>query len=59
LGTLGSLRGVNGWYSASCVVNGDDSLPGATDDRAAVMTPLVPLTDEVIPYRVTIMPAYL
>jgi hypothetical protein len=59
LGTLGSLRGVNGWYSASCVVNGDDSLPGAPDDRAAVMTPLVPLTDEVIPYRVTIMPAYL
>jgi hypothetical protein len=41
------------------VVNGDNATPGAPDDRAAVMTPLVPLTDEVIPYRVTIMPAYL
>lgn len=59
VGLFGSLRGVNGWYSASCVVDGDNATPGAPDDRASVMTPLVPLTDEVIPYRVTIMPEYL
>jgi hypothetical protein len=29
LGLFGSLRGVNGWFSASCVVNGDNSSPGA------------------------------
>jgi hypothetical protein len=59
VGLFGSLRGVNGWFSASCVINGDNATPGAPDDRAAVMTPLAPLTDEVIPYRMTIMPAYL
>jgi hypothetical protein len=59
VGLFGSLRGVNGWYSASCVVDGDNATPGTPDDRAKVMTPLVPLTDEVIPYRVTIMPEYL
>lgn len=59
LGLLGSLRGINGWYSASCVTNGDNSTPGAPDDRAAVMMPLVPLTEEVVPYGVTVMPEYL
>jgi hypothetical protein len=53
------LRGVNGWYSVACVVNGDASPPGAPDDRADVMTPLTPQSDEVRPYPVTIMPAYL
>ena len=59
LGLFGTLRGVNGWYSASCVVNGDDSPPGAPDDRAAVMTPLTPMTEEVFPYALKIMPDYL
>jgi len=59
LGLFGTLRGVNGWYSASCVANGDNSPPGAPDDRAAVMTPLTPLTEEVVPYAMKIMPDYL
>jgi len=59
LGLFGTLRGVNGWYSASCVVNGDDSPPGAPDDRAAVMTPLTRMTEEVVPYALKIMPDYL
>ena len=56
---LGTLRGVNGWYSAACVVNGDESDPGTPDDRADVMTPLTPLSEEVLPYALTIMPDYL
>ena len=56
---FGSLRGVNGWYSAACVVNGDESAPGTPDDRVEVMTPLVPLSEEVMPYALTIMPEYL
>ena len=56
---LKQLRGVNGWRTASCVVGGDDSIPGSPDDRASVMTPLVPNTPEVQPYPVTIMPDYL
>ena len=56
---LGKLRGVNGWYSVSCVQNGDDATPGAPDDRVKVMSPLVPATEEVQPYAVTIMPEYL
>ena len=59
LGLFGTLRGVNGWYSASCVANGDNSPPGAPDDRAAVMTPLTPMTEEVVPYAMKIMPDYL
>ncbi|MEO9137024.1 MAG: hypothetical protein ABI316_10550, partial [Casimicrobiaceae bacterium] len=56
---MNKLRGVNGWYSASCVVNGDNATPGARDDRVPVMTPLTPGTEEVRPYAVTIMPEYL
>jgi hypothetical protein len=56
---LGTLRGVNGWYNVSCVVNGDDATPGTPDDRDSVMTPLVPLSEEVQPFEVTIMPSYL
>ena len=59
LGLFGTLRGVNGWYSASCVANGDNSPPGVPDDRAAVMTPLTPMTEEVVPYAMKIMPDYL
>jgi len=54
-----TLRGVNGWYNTSCVVNGDNAIPGTGDDRVAVMTPLTPKTEEVEPYAVTIMPEYL
>jgi hypothetical protein len=43
----------------SCVANGDNSPPGAPDDRAAVMTPLTPMTEEVVPYAMKIMPDYL
>lgn len=54
---LGSLRGVNGWFSASCVTIGDDGPAGTPDDRARVMTPL--FGDELTPYAVQIHPAYL
>jgi hypothetical protein len=56
---LGTLRGVNGWHNSACVVDGDNATPGTPDDRAAVMTPLTPQTDEVQPYALTIMPDYL
>jgi hypothetical protein len=56
---LDKLRGVNGWYSAACVVNGDFASPGTRDDRVSVMSALTPMTDEVAPYPVVIMPAYL
>jgi len=59
LDQLGKLRGVNGWYSVSCVVNGDNASPGATDDRNRVMTPLTPMSPEVEPFAITIMPEYL
>ena len=55
---LAPLRGVNGWYNVACVVDGDYSPPGTTDDRAEVMAPLTPMSDEVIPYPISIMPAY-
>ena len=33
--------GVNGWYTTSCINNGDGSVPGVgTDDRETKMTPL-------------------
>ena len=54
------LRGVNGWYNASCVINGDATIPGTVnDDRVKIMTPLDPDSDEVRPYPVTVMPNYL
>ena len=59
LDQLRPLRGINGWYSAACVYYGDLSAPGAPDDRAEAMAPLTPMSDEVIPYPLTIMPAYL
>ena len=55
---LAPLRGVNGWYNVACVVDGDYSPPGTTDDRAEVMAPLTPMSDEVTPYPISIMPAY-
>jgi len=33
------VRGIAGWAFDSCVVNGDGSLPGTTDDRATKMVP--------------------
>jgi len=60
LNPLNKLRGVNGWYNASCVINGDASIPGTVlDDRVTAMSPLAPMSDEVIPYPVTVMPDYL
>lgn len=56
---LGKLRGVNGWYNVSCVVNGDNATPGTPDDRAQVMSPLTPQSEEVEPFALTIMPEYL
>ena len=36
-----ATRGVNGWYTTSCINNGDGSVPGVgTDDRETKMTPL-------------------
>jgi hypothetical protein len=57
LDQLGTLRGVRGWYSTSCVWNGDAATPGAPDDRNSVMTPLDPKSDEIVPYTVAILPA--
>ena len=59
LGLFRALRGVKGWHSAACVANGDNSTPGAADDRVEVMTPLTPMSEEVHPYAATIMPEYL
>ena len=55
--SFGSLRGVNGWFNASCVTIGDDGSAGTPDDRARAMTPL--FGDELVPYVVQIHPAYL
>ncbi len=54
---LRKLRGVNGWYNASCVVNGDGATAGTLDDRVDVMSPLAP--EQIPPYPVTLIPAYL
>jgi len=60
LDPITKLRGVNGWYNASCVINGDATIPGTVnDDRVKIMTPLDPDSDEVRPYPVTVMPNYL
>ncbi|HEX6795139.1 MAG TPA: hypothetical protein VF304_14920 [Casimicrobiaceae bacterium] len=56
LDQLGTLRGVRGWYSTSCVWNGDAAPPGAPDDRNRVMTPLDPKSNEIVPYAVAILP---
>src|SRR6185437_6462596 len=51
LSSITSLRGINGWYSTSCVVNGDGTIPGTvTDDRVRAMTPLNPYSEEIKPY---------
>jgi hypothetical protein len=52
------LRAVNGWRNEGCVVNGDESPPGTTDDRVVVMSGLTPDSDEVRPYRITIAQEY-
>lgn len=57
--TLKPLRGVNGWTTSSCVVNGSAEIPGTPDDRETAMKPLAPDSDEVKPVPVTIMSKYL
>jgi hypothetical protein len=60
LDPLNTLRGVNGWYNASCVLNGDAAIPGTVmDDRVTAMSPLAPESEEFTPYPVTVMPDYL
>ena len=60
LDPLDALRGVHGWYNASCVLNGDGSIPGTVaDDRVRVMSPLDPAGEEYVPYPVTVMPDFL
>ena len=59
LDLMSSLRGVHGWYNASCVANGDLSPPGAVDNRARVMSQLDQTSAEADPYPATISPAYL
>lgn len=59
LGPFTALRGVNSWYATSCVSNGDDATPGTPDDRNSVMTSLTPDTEEVQPFALRIMAAYL
>lgn len=59
LSTLEPLRGVNGWTTSSCVVNGSAEVPGTPDDRKTAMKPLTPDSDEVKPIPVTIMSRYL
>ena len=59
LSTLKPLRGVNGWTTSSCVVNGSAEVPGTPDDRWTAMKPLTPDSDEVKPIPVTIMSKYL
>jgi hypothetical protein len=46
------LRGINGWVQASCVLNGDGSIPGLPDDRD---TKLDVVTDKY-PFPVQILP---
>jgi hypothetical protein len=52
------LRGVNGYYSTSCVVNGDQAEPGATDDRNERMGALNSDSDEWHAFAVTIATEY-
>jgi hypothetical protein len=52
------LRDVDGWFSTSCVVNGDNAEPGTPDDRNEMMRSLDPDTDEMDPVSVTIMSVY-
>jgi hypothetical protein len=59
LGGFNALRGVNGWYSTSCVDNGDEAVPGTPDDRNDAMGELNPESDEIRPVPVTIHNEYL
>jgi hypothetical protein len=57
-GNLWQLRGIYGWYQASCVWNGDNSTPGSPDDRNEIEDTLDRQADEGKPYAVTIMREY-
>jgi hypothetical protein len=52
------VRGVNGWHTEACVINGDNSEPGTPDDRVTAMGSLTPDSDEMRPYGVTIASDY-
>ncbi|MBS0327503.1 MAG: hypothetical protein JSS46_13305 [Proteobacteria bacterium] len=56
---MARLRGVNGWTTTSCVLNGSDAASETPDDRKAKMAPLKRDSDEFKPFPVTIMPKYL
>ncbi|HLX28429.1 MAG TPA: hypothetical protein VKV24_08085, partial [Casimicrobiaceae bacterium] len=56
---LKSVRGVNGWYNVSCVVNGDDAIPGTPDNRNSEMAPLGLPGADIMPFPVTINALYL
>ena len=52
------LRGVDGWYNTSCILNCDESLPGTPDDRDDMMDALDPDAGETDAVPVTIMSLY-
>ena len=54
-----ALRGVLGWLQTSCVLNGDQSTPGAPDDRATAMSALDASQGETTPVTLTVLPAFL
>lgn len=55
---MARLRGVNGWTTTSCVLNGSDAASETPDDRKAKMAPLQRDSDEFKPFPVTIMSKY-
>jgi len=57
-GRFDPLRGVNGWFSTSCVLNGDNAEPGTPDDRNTKMTSLIRDGEEWVPFAVTIAQEY-
>ncbi len=54
-----TVRGVQGYVQASCVLNGDNSIPGAADNRNKAMSTLSASAGELQPYPVTIDAAFL
>ena len=59
LGTLGPLRGVNGWHQAGCVNSGDGQIGVVPYENLKVASDLREDDDETAPYAVTISAAFL
>jgi len=58
-GSLWKLRGIYGDTQLACVVNGDASAPGASDDRNSSMLPLESNSQEMQPFPLVVNPVFL